>query len=177
MSPTRRTLAAAAAAFTIPALLVSFRVAAEDGPPEANRPPPFDAEPFPEEKSPPPKKAEWQAAPRVTLDPKMLGERPCEARRVREWVRLRCDSADFGAIRLLGGKRDGMQTVLDKPSPDFEGVAGAAELVIPIRRGDARVVEVMTIELGYKGSSSVSPWMVLSESWPPEDERPTIAIQ
>lgn len=174
MSPTRKSLSAAAATLAVPVLLVSVRVAAGDAAPE--RPPPFDAQPFPEEKSPAPAKAEWDAAPRVTLDPSAAAP-SCEARRVREWVRLRCSGGSFGAIRILGGKRDGMQTRLADPPSDFEEVATAAELVIPVRRGDARVIELMELEFGYKGSRSLSPWMVVSEQWPADDDEPTFVLR
>ena len=149
---------------------------ADDTPPtEADRPPLFHTPPFADEKTPAPKKAEWDAAPRVTADPR-APERPCEARRLREWVRIRCTSGSFGAIRILGGKRDGLQTSLLDYQDDFVPVAGTAELVIPVRRGDARVIEVMSIDFGYKGSTSVAPWMVVSEHWPEEDESPTISM-
>lgn len=177
MKSTRRTLVALTLALAVPALLVSFRVAADDSaPPAIQAPPPFDARPFPDEKTPPPQKAEWGAAPRVTLDPS-LQRGGCVAWRLREWVKLRCSSDGFGAIRLLGGKRDGLQTTLVATRNDFEEVAGEAELVIPVRRGDARVIELMTLDFGYRGSMSVSPWMVVSEHWPPEDDRPTFSMR
>ena len=177
MKSPRRTLAALALALAVPALLVSFRVAADDSaPPAIPAPPPFDAQPFPDEKTPPPQKAEWAAAPRVTLDPS-LPQSGCLAWRVREWVKLRCTSDGFGAIRLLGGKRDGLQTTLLATRNEFEEVAGEAELVIPVRRGDARVIEIMTLDFGYKGSMSVSPWRVISEHWPAEDDRPSFSMR
>jgi hypothetical protein len=174
VSHTRRSLFAAAAALAVPLLLVSVRVAADDTAKEA--PPAFDAQPFLEEKSPAPTRAEWASAPLVTLDPSGP-PRSCEARRLREWVRLRCKDGSFGAIRILAGPRDGMQTTLADPQVDFGEIATTAELVIPVRRGDARVIEVMEIEFGYKGSMNVSPWLVVSEQWPPEDERPTFVLR
>jgi hypothetical protein len=174
VSPTRKYLVTAAAALAVPVLLASVRVAKGDTAPE--RPPPFDAQPFLDEKTPAPKSAEWESAPTVTLDPSMK-EYLCEARRIREWVRLSCRNGSFGAIRLLGGERDGMQTRLGDAQTEFEEFAGTAELVIPVRRGDARVIELMSIEFGYKGSMSVAPWMVVSEMWPAEDERPTFVLR
>jgi hypothetical protein len=164
-----RPLIAAFAVLAVPLALVSLRVAASEEPPR------FDAQPFPEEKSPLPEKAEWAAAADVALDPaRPLGQ--CAARRVREWVRLSCSGEMFGAVRMLGGKRDGLQMRLSGSSDDFNGFPDKMELTIPVRRGDARVLEVMSIDVGYHGTTSVSPWMVISEQWPAEDDAPTLSI-
>lgn len=158
--------------------LFSARVAADSAPAdsapaEKKVPPPFDAEPFSAETSPAPTKAEWANAPLVTLSANMSSV--CAARRLREWIHLRCDHGNIGVIRLLGGKRDGLQTRLVQTHNQWDEPLLNADLVIPVRRGDSRVIEVMAIEFGYKGSMSVTPWLTLSEHWPDEDEKPTIS--
>lgn len=178
MRAARKTLIAAAV-LAVPMLLGAVRAAAEDsaaGEGKAEEPPPFDAQPFSEERTPLPTRAEWASAPRVTLDPRTK-EPGCSAWRVREWVRLRCDQGGYGAVRMLAGERDGLQMRLGGPTSEFDEAAGDLEVVLPVRRGDARVIELMSLEFGYKGSMSVEPWRVLSEVWPAEDERPTIVLQ
>lgn len=175
MSPTKKTLLAAAAILA-PALLASARVAAGDAASGETAPPLFDAEPFSDERTPLPTTAEWAAAPSVRLDARAPDE-ACSARRLREWLKVRCRAEELGAMRMLGGARDGVQMRLVGTRSEFGEVVGATEIVVPVRRGDARVIEIMRIELGYKGMNSVEPWRVLSEVWPEEDERPTVVLQ
>lgn len=175
MRATRMPLVAAAV-LAVPAFLAAVQSAAGAGEDKDASPPPFDAQPFPEEKTALPTKAEWRSAQEVTLDPRAK-EPSCSAFRVREWVKLQCKAESFGALRMLAGERDGLQMRLEDEGNELGPGPSRAEMVIPVRRGDARVIELMTFEFGYKGSTSVEPWRVLSEIWPAEDDRPTIVLQ
>lgn len=148
--------------------------------------PAYDVAPFAEERSAAPKAKEWAAAPRVALDrarPGLFADTTsptgslCEARRLREWVRLRCNITT-GAISLLGGNVDGLALRLDPVNvEDFQAFPNGGEVVFPVRRGDRRVVEWLEIAFGYKGMTSVEPRFVLSEQWPAGDERPMIVAE
>lgn len=164
-----------AAASAAALLLLSLRAGAESEVPEPAKPPPFDKAPFSDERTAVPSPAEWQAAAPVTLDPMGHAPAACSAKRVREWVQLMCAAGSIGGVRMLGGKKDGLQVRFHKVDPDF-GLAEKVELAFPVRRGDQRVIEVIIVELGYRSASSVSPFFVLSELWPEGEESPEIAI-
>lgn len=66
----------------------------------------FDAEPFPDGKSKTPTLAEWTVAPRVRLT-RMARGIGCTAKRVREWMKIRCERKTAG-LRLIAGSTDGI---------------------------------------------------------------------
>jgi hypothetical protein len=133
--------------------------------------PSYRAEPFPEEHSAEPKPKEWASAPKVAID----RPSPCEARRLREWMRLHCELS-AGAIALLGGDVDGLAMRLDPDVQDVMFPEGAA-IVFPVRRGDRRVIELLQASFGYRGASGIEPYLVLSELWLPGDDQPTILLE
>ncbi|APR80209.1 Hypothetical protein A7982_05556 [Minicystis rosea] len=143
--------------------------------------PSFADEPFPEKATSFPKAEEWEEAKAVTVDrvhpPSLFvthaNERVgCRAQRVREWVRIQCQAMTGGAV-LLGGNRDGLSIRFDK-------VHGGTEVIVPVRRGDRRVIEMFGSEtLSFKAFSSERAkfGFVISEQWPAGDERPTIVAE
>jgi hypothetical protein len=158
-----------------------------DGSADAGPPlPSYRVEPFPEERSAEPGAKEWASAPRVALDRASSlhfdgWKRPptpdCEARRVREWMRIRC-TIITGALALLGGDREGLAMRLDPlPKEEWRTIPEGAEVVFPVRRGDRREIEWLGIEFGYHAMSSVVPAFVLSEQWAPGDDGPMIVAQ
>lgn len=143
--------------------------------------PSFADEPFPEKSTPFPKPAEWASATPVAIDrarPVTLfathaaSKSPCSARRIREWVRVHCATMNGGAL-LLGGNRDGLSIRFDK-------AGGGTEVIIPVRRGDRRVIEMLDTEtLSFKAFTSERAkfGFVISEQWPAGDERPAIVAE
>ena len=136
--------------------------------------PSWSAEPFPEKRSPMPKKAEWEGAPRVAIDratPETLFQsregdwRGCSTRRLLEWVQIRC-AAPGGTI-LLGGNADGI-SLRD------------GEAVFPVRRGDRRVLELLDASETVNAHTTevigrqLLPGLIVSEQWIAGDERPTL---
>ena len=164
--------------------------ASTDG--DAAPPPPplpsYRVEAFTDDRSPEPKAKEWAMAPRVGLDRSrylLFAEVegppspiiPCEARRVREWMRIRC-TVSTGAISLLGGNAEGLALRLDPVKhEDFPMFPEGGEIVFPVRRGDRREIEWLQVAFGYKGMNSVEPSFVLSEQWAPGDAHPLIVAQ
>jgi hypothetical protein len=139
--------------------------------------PSWSEEAFPDKRSPMPAKSEWAAAPQVAIDratPESLfqsrqGQRcQCEARRLREWVRIRCDRDRDGGILLLGGSADGLALGRDQ------------DAVFPVRRGDRRVIEFLLAEETVNAHTTEViarqplPGYVISEQWIAGDERPLL---
>jgi hypothetical protein len=143
--------------------------------------PSFADEPFPEKSTSFPKADEWASATPVVIDrarPASLfaahaaDKSPCTARRIREWVRIHCTTMTGGAL-LLGGNRDGLSIRFDK-------AAGGTEVIIPVRKGDRREIEMLDSEtLSFKmfTAERAKFGFVISEQWPAGDERPTIVAE
>lgn len=127
--------------------------------------PAFDAEPFPAEKSKAPTIAEWTAAPRVRIS-RTSGVISCIPKRVREWIKIRCEERTAG-LRLLAGSTDGIALWVPDGIPDDLSTAGTfSEIIFPVRPGDARVFEVIALEFGeWEGWGTSSEYLV-EEEWP-----------
>jgi hypothetical protein len=140
--------------------------------------PMFNEMPFPDAPTPAPKAKEWESAQRVVFDSKNTGplSSSCQAHRLREWIRLRCTGPSIGAISLLGGNSDGLTFQLDPITNEWISFPEGAQMVFPVRRGDRRVIEWLQVSWGYRGANSIEPYLVLSEHWLPEDEKPTIVL-
>jgi hypothetical protein len=85
-----------------------------------------------------PKGKEWAEATRVRFT--RLGHRAqgCQMRRVREWLRVRCDG-DYIAAGQLAGSAEGVTVwVVEKE----ENLPTAAEVTFPMHPGDARVFQM-----------------------------------
>ena len=127
--------------------------------------PAFDAEPLPTEKSKAPTLAEWTAAQRVRLTrtSRSIG---CKASRVREWVKIRCEQQTAG-LRLIAGSTDGIALWVPEPFGDnvFGTLGRFSEIVFPVRQGDRRIFELVTLSLGeWEGWGTTSTYLV-EEEW------------
>ncbi|MDI1479767.1 hypothetical protein [Polyangium sp. y55x31] len=126
------------------------------------------------DKSPRPKDADWDVLGReVSFSPGSASS-GCQMHNIREWVRIRC-TGSVGQISMLGGNHEGVSIKLD-PVGDNEFVPfpEGGEIVFPVRTGDRRVFEWVGVEFGYKGMTSASTFLILSESWLPWEEGPSI---
>jgi hypothetical protein len=135
--------------------------------------PAFDATRFAEEKTPRPKDNEWKAAENVAFSPGSSMPGGCSAQRIREWIRVRCET-DVASIGLIGGERTDVFAVLGLPVEEWQMFPPNGELVFPVRRGDRRMFEWLGVEFGYKGANSTVPLLAISEYWLPGDEGPTL---
>jgi hypothetical protein len=121
----------------------------------------FDAEPFPQEKSSTPKAAEWKEAEEVRLTNAL--PRSCRAYRLREWIKVHC-SFVTSYITMLAGQRDGVAMFLDRS--EWEGgPPQAGDLILPVRRGDRRMIEWGTFGDSYDGIGAAMVAFVISEQW------------
>jgi hypothetical protein len=128
--------------------------------------PMFDAEPFPQEKSKAPTPSEWTAAPRVRLTRMSRGV-GCTAKRVREWVKIRCDRQTAG-LRLIAGSTAGIELWVAEVIPGenaFASIGRFSEIVFPVRQGDRRVFEVVMIELGFYEGWGTDSAFLIEEEW------------
>ncbi|WP_437312011.1 hypothetical protein [Sorangium sp. So ce388] len=141
--------------------------------PEAVEERPLDAEPFPGEPSKQPTAAEWKAAPRVRLSRTGPAAAGCRAYRTREWLRIRCPELTVSAISLLGGKTEGVAFWIDPPRGGSELPRGG-EVMFPIRRGDRRVIQILTFGPGYDGPFTLLPAIVVQEQWLDDEPAPTV---
>ncbi|XYI03707.1 hypothetical protein ACMHYB_29660 [Sorangium sp. So ce1128] len=141
--------------------------------PDAGEERPLDAEPFPVEPSKQPTAAEWKAAPRVRLSRTGPAAAGCRAYRTREWLRIRCPELTVSAISLLGGKTEGVAFWID-PTRGGSELPRGGEVMFPIRRGDRRVIQILTFGPGYDGPFTLLPAIVVQEQWLDDEPAPTV---
>ncbi|WP_437493857.1 hypothetical protein WME75_21370 [Sorangium sp. So ce1014] len=141
--------------------------------PDAGEERPLDVEPFPAEPSKQPTAAEWKTAPRVRLSRTGPAAAGCRGYRRREWLRIRCPELTVSAISLLGGKTEGVAFWIDPPRGGSELPRGG-EVMFPIRRGDRRVIQILTFGPGYDGPFTLLPAIVVQEQWLDDEPAPTV---
>lgn len=147
---------------------------ADAGPPPL---PAFDTTPFPEEKSPRPKKDEWKTAQEIEFaEGSMKNGGICKFQRLREWIRISC-STTTAQITLMCGNDEDVFFELGPVPVDWGVFPEGAEIVFAVRKGDRRLIEWQGVEFGYKGSNSVNSFLVISEMWLPSEEKPVILVR
>ncbi|HVK71304.1 MAG TPA: hypothetical protein VM694_42910 [Polyangium sp.] len=149
--------------------------------------PPAEALPFlgpvPAEKSKPPTVAEWGAAKNLEAP---IGPTVCTLRRVREWLRFRCEVMNSNSIDLVTGntndvffsvKQGGGECIRDA---EGESCWDAVEAVFPLRRGDRRFFQITQRTGGgyYMPGSGpmVQGYVVLSEMWVEDEPGPIVTV-
>ena len=119
---------------------------------------------WPEARSPEPHSNEWDAAAPVAFT-RTAGARAsaCVASRVREWLRVRCPALRVSAINQVGGDVSGTRFGIDPKGQD--GTSTGAEVVLPLRREQQKVLMFWGVGPGYDGPLTVMPALVLQTSW------------
>jgi hypothetical protein len=127
--------------------------------------PAFDAEAFPSEKSKAPTLQEWIDAPKVRIT-RMSKSADCDAKRVREWVKIHCDRRTAG-LRLIAGKTDGIALWVPEANTEnpFQSMGRFAEIVFPVRQGDRRIFEMLTLDFGEWEGWGTSTAFLVEEEW------------
>lgn len=128
----------------------------------------FTLDPPSAEASARPSRAEWEGAAAVEL----LRQSPmCKVHRVREWMRVRCSikhtSQELAQVTLISGSKEGVELGAAK---------GVAEMIVPVRRGDRRLLEVDRLVEAWKSWVLYDGTVVVSEAWLPGAGAPEIAI-
>ena len=120
--------------------------------------------PWPEAPTAEPKTAEWDAAEPFPLS-RVAGTRAsaCFASRLREWILVRCPALRASAMTYLGG--ESADTNFSMGQPDSDGGAKGAQVVIPLRAKQRRVIMFWGLGPGYDGRLTVVPALVLQTDW------------
>ena len=138
--------------------------------------PPFDAE-LPTEDSKKPTTEEWRTAAEVRVTragPRAAG---CHVYRVREWLRVSCPDLVTASISVLGGTPTGYAFWID---PAKEGAGGklpaGGEALFPLKKGDRRVVQMLTFGPGYEGPLTQLPALVIQAHWLDDAPTPVLTL-
>ncbi len=143
--------------------------------------PPSNAKPFteglPTEESKKPTPDEWRDAPVVTATRTGPRAKGCTVYRVREWIRVSCPDLVTSSIAVLGGTATGYAFWID---PQREGkdakLPAGGEIQFPVRKGDRRVVQMLTFGPGYEGPLTQLPALVVQEHWLDDEPVPIMTI-
>jgi hypothetical protein len=138
-------------------------VAEDTGPKRLFESPPPDA------RTSAPSPAAWEGAQQVHLE-RPLPEN-CQARLQAEWLRIRCRTRETripanGAV--LSGDTDGVDFLLSRA----EG--GIADVVMPLRRGDRRTVQLLRSNGGSEGVIGQELMLLVSVDWLDRGAGPTV---
>jgi hypothetical protein len=126
----------------------------------------LETSPPPAERSTMPTPREWQSAESVALMRPL--PRGCSAHLIREWLRLECEAAID--IAYFGGPRDGV--TLSRTPPDWEkDIRARAQLIVPLRRGERRIMQLQGDEWGHHVGS-----LTLSIQWLPDQAGPWVSL-
>lgn len=153
-----------------PAESVRSGSAARPAPTSAPERASFEADPPGPEKSAVPTAKEWVDASPVKLTRTSPAASGCSARRVREWLRVRCPAKTF-ALSLLGGSNEGLAFWI---GPETEGQFG--EVQFPLRRGDRRVIQFWGTKTDPAGVGELAPALVLQEQWVEGEAAPMVSV-
>ncbi|WP_438014261.1 hypothetical protein WMF18_25490 [Sorangium sp. So ce315] len=131
-----------------------------------------EAPPAPE-RTPRPAAAEWDAAEPVELARDRSGA-ACKARMRREWLRIDCKGPSLAVVRTLGASAGEEWFRLDQ-QPNDE-LASSVSVVFPVRLGDRRVMEIISVSFEYRGETGMTTSFVISEQWLNGDAGPLVSV-
>jgi hypothetical protein len=126
--------------------------------------------------TPRPTAEEWKSAAPFALARKSRDASSCEATRVREWLRVRCPMPAMGALKTMGANRRGERLRIEERFEQQSWSSSGAEVVLPMRPGDRRVIEWLSLDSGYKGLSGFSTVFVVSEQWIAGEREPIVTV-
>ncbi|MDI3286891.1 hypothetical protein [Polyangium sp. 15x6] len=140
--------------------------------------------PVPTEKSKPPTFAEWTAAKDLAAP---VSSTSCGVRRVREWLRFRCEVMNSNSIDLVTGHSNDVFFSVKQGGGECHDEPGegqicwdAVEVVFPLRRGDRRFFQITQRTGGYYMPGSSGPMvrssLGLSEMWVEDEPGPIVTV-
>ncbi|WP_437768553.1 hypothetical protein WMF27_12990 [Sorangium sp. So ce281] len=143
---------------------------------EAPRKRALEATPPPPERTARPAAAEWDAAGQVSLARVARGG-ACKACRQREWLRIDCSVPSVVAVRSLGAGAGGESVSVGQHRADEDGpFPSSVSVIFPVRIGDRRVIEILSIEEGYRFQTGLSTSVMISEQWLEGDAGPLVSV-
>jgi len=121
---------------------------------------------------------EWKSALPLELSRPRAS---CKASRVREYVRITCLQEELHdeiyAARVAAGSEEGVFVLDPKWEPRRPSGKGGIDVVVPVRRGDRRVIVLASSIPRWKSPSpDEGIYAAISESWLAGEEGPTIVI-
>lgn len=147
--------------------------------------PPFDADPFPTERTPAPKAEEWRAATPVSLTRSFTQKTvSCRAYRVREWMKIHCEHPGPAGLAQIAGPGEGVSLFIAPTpkspgqSPDDPGewwTTRGMEVIFPLRRGEGHVFQFLEMGAGYGGPEGAILSLTLADQWV-DGEAPIITM-
>lgn len=139
--------------------------------------PRFSDPPLPDAASEPPTADEWKAAPFVEITRRSPDARPCSVRRIREYLRVRCEVQSAGA-RVLAGDAKKVEVHLLPPADPHPGnPPGGVEVTFPLRRKDPHLIQLFEVDSGYEGGFFATTGRLIDVSWPDSAPSPTVIIR
>lgn len=137
------------------AVLFTTGTAAPQAPPvTAKR---LSAATIPTEESPSPKLDDWKKADEVLLERQPAN---CKAHLIREWLKVHC-MLHVGGVAEIAGSNKG---VLTWAEPGEHMKDRGAEVVMPLRKGDARYFEAFELIQAY-AELDWTLGLTISEQW------------
>jgi hypothetical protein len=130
---------------------------------------------WPDTRSPVPAPAAWKSAESFSVK-RVFGAKAgaCTVRRIAEWVQVKCPELKTAAITELAGN-DADVSYYIEPAGD-DRVPGAGHVTFRARRGDRRVFLFWTLGPGYDGPLTVTPAVVVQESFSAGSAEPLLTM-
>ncbi len=157
----------------------SAAAAAPAGPPVREpRPEPLEKAAIPEAKSTVPTLEEWKTATVVEVWRRHYRADDCKVLRVREWLKVKCDLA-VGAIHQHAGSPEGVAFWIH-PKPELYAnleEKNPGELIIPLRKGDRRLLQFFLLERDSCGGLRFEPSVMVDETWLEGEAAPTVVLR
>ena len=144
--------------------LLSTQSAPGEPSPAASQGLPFSTVEWPQTLSAAPTAQAWRSAQPLSLL-RISGARAtrCNARAVREWLKVACPELRTSAITELGSTGTPTLSHIDPAGDDR--IPGAGEVVLQLHPGDRHALMWWTLGEGYDGPLTVVPGLVLQEYW------------
>jgi len=132
---------------------------------------------IPRDKSPLPKRDEWQSARRVQFTRVGAGNERCSAELLREYLRVTCTMSMSVVRQYVGGTDDVAVRLIPDPGKEADNFPIGGEVVFPLRRGDGYLFAFFGVDFGYAGGAFPSEPHVVDAFWPEGDPAPTVVIR
>lgn len=129
------------------------------------------ADPPSAEHTPLPTAAEWRAAEKLATDASI-----CSASRVREWVRIACESFSAQNVSVVAGNAEHVHLAIPRKRETWGEGSPIAISVFPVRSGDRRVLIVNGSDTSRYGNGGPQTEAVITETWL-EGEEPSILVR
>jgi hypothetical protein len=121
--------------------------------------------PPPLTKAPAPTSKDWDP-----VEPLTIASRQCEAKRLGDWVRVKCEGTN-GAIEALAGDPRGVVFGC------WNEASEASCVVFPVRPGDKRVFQFTNLVFGgWGGGGTTEQKAIVSAWWPKKATEPKITV-